>query len=182
MVDGNSAAANFDALVYDVMAAFYMACASFGGQNYGANNKKRVLNSYLISTFYAFIAGLIIGLSLILFGRFFLSIFTSNDIVIDAGMKRLKIMGFSYAFSALMDGTIAASRGISKTIIPTIVVILGSCVFRIVWIYTIFKKFHTIESLYLLYFFSWAITGIVELIYYIFAYKKTFKNDLSNIN
>ncbi len=35
MVKGNSAAANADAMIYDCMAAFYMACASFMSQNYG---------------------------------------------------------------------------------------------------------------------------------------------------
>ena len=33
MVKGNSAAANADPLIYDCMAAFYMACASFMSQN-----------------------------------------------------------------------------------------------------------------------------------------------------
>ena len=33
MVAGNSAAANSDGLVYDVMAAFYTACTSFMAQN-----------------------------------------------------------------------------------------------------------------------------------------------------
>ena len=41
MVAGNSAASNADALVYDVMAAFYTACGSFMGQNYGAGKKKK---------------------------------------------------------------------------------------------------------------------------------------------
>ncbi len=45
-----------------------------------------------------------------------------------------------------MDSAIAASRGLGKTIVPTIVVILGSCVFRIFWVYTIFAQFHTIFS------------------------------------
>ena len=48
VVEGNSAAANSDALVYDVMAAFYTACSSFMGQNYGAGNRERVLKSYFI--------------------------------------------------------------------------------------------------------------------------------------
>ena len=43
VVEGNAAAANADPLVYDVMAAFYMACSSFMSQNYGAGNKKRVI-------------------------------------------------------------------------------------------------------------------------------------------
>ena len=41
MVAGNSAAANADALLYDSMAAFYTACGSFMGQNYGAGKKKK---------------------------------------------------------------------------------------------------------------------------------------------
>ena len=44
--------------------------------------------------------------------------------------------------------------------------------FRVVWIYTIFAYFHTIPSLYLLYIFSWAITGIAEYIYFRASYKK----------
>ena len=45
MVKGNSAAANADAMIYDCMAAFYMACASFMSQNYGAGKPGRVKKS-----------------------------------------------------------------------------------------------------------------------------------------
>ena len=71
-----------------------------------------------------------------------------------------------------MDASIAASRGIGKSIAPTVIVIMGSCVFRVVWIYTVFAYFHTITSLYLLYMFSWIITGVAEYIYFRAAYKK----------
>ena len=36
--------------------------------------------------------------------------------------------------------------------------------FRIIWVYTVFAYFHTIESLYLLYIVSWAITATAEMI------------------
>ena len=172
MVAGNSAAANADGLVYDVMAAFYTACSSFIGQNYGAGNKERVRNSYFVSLAYSFGIGLVIGVTLEIFGTQFLSIFTTEQAVVDAGMKRLGIMGFSYCISAFMDATIAASRGLGKSIVPTIIVIMGSCVFRIIWVYTIFAYFKTIPSLYLLYVFSWSITAIVEMIYFKVIYHK----------
>ena len=172
MVAGNSAAANADGLVYDVMAAFYTACSSFIGQNYGARNKDRVRKTYFITLAYSFGAGAVIGLTLELFGRQFLGLFTPEAAVIDAGMKRLVIMGFSYAFSAFMDNAIAASRGLGKSVVPTIIVIMGSCVFRIVWVYTIFAWFGTIPSLYLLYIFSWSITAIVEMIYFKSEYRR----------
>ena len=173
MVAGNSAAANADALLYDSMAAFYTACGSFMGQNYGAGKRKRVKNSYLISLAYSFGIGLVGGICLVIFGRQFLGLFTNDAAVIDAGMKRLTIMGFSYGFSAFMDASIAASRALGKSFVPTITVILGSCVFRMIWVNTVFAYFRTIPSLYLLYIFSWGITATVEIIYFIHVYKNT---------
>lgn len=179
MVSGNSAAANADALVYDVMAAFYTACGSFMGQNYGAGKKERVRKSYLISLAYSFGIGAVLGVLLVVFGNAFLSIFTSETVVIEAGMRRLTIMGFSYCVSAFMDCTIAASRAMGKSLVPTVIVILGSCVFRIIWVNTIFAHFKTIPSLYLLYVFSWSLTAIAEMIYFVKVYKN--KMSLQNI-
>ena len=172
MVAGNSAAANADALVYDVMAAFYTACGSFMGQNYGAGKKDRMMKSYWICLAYSFAVGAVMGGLLVAFGRAFLAVFTTEQAVIDAGMKRLVIMGFSYCVSAFMDNTIAASRAMGRGLVPTIIVIMGSCVFRVIWVYTIFAYFKTIPSLYLLYLFSWSITAIAEMIYFFKVYSK----------
>ena len=172
MVKGNSAAANADALIYDAMAAFYMACASFMSQNYGAGKVDRVKKSYLISLAYSFGVGLVLGGTLMLFGREFLALFTTEPAVIDAGMKRVSVMAMAYCISAFMDCTIAASRGLGKTVVPTIIVVMGSCVFRVVWVYTIFAQIHTIPSLYLLYPCSWALTAVAEMVYFAGSYKK----------
>ena len=158
MVKGNSAAANADPLIYDCMAAFYMACASFMSQNYGAGKPDRVKKSYFISLAYSFLA-----------------LFTTESAVIDAGMKRVGVMALAYCISAFMDCTIAASRGLGKTVVPTVIVIMGSCVFRVIWVYTIFAHFHTIPSLYLLYPCSWALTAIAEILYFIHCYKQAMK-------
>ena len=172
MVAGSSAAANADALVYDVMAAFYTACGSFMGQNYGAGRKKRVLRSYLLCLFYAFCVGAGLGVLFVIFGENFLSLFTTERAVVEAGMKRLTIMGLSYGVSSVMDCSIAASRALGKGGIPTVIVIMGSCVFRIIWVNTIFAHFGTIPSLYLLYVFSWSITGVFEVLYFVRIYRK----------
>lgn len=173
LVEGNSAAANADPLVYDMMAAFYTACSSFIAQNFGAKQKKRILHSYFICVFYSFMTSLILGIGLYLARYPFLYLFTNDSAVVHSGITRLSIMALSYSVSAFMDAAIAASRGLGKTAIPTVIVVLGSCIFRIVWIYTVFAYFHTIESLYLLYVFLWGITAVAENIYFFFIYKKT---------
>ena len=172
VVSGNAAAANADPLVYDVMAAFYTACASFMSQNYGAGKRERVKRSYFISLGYSFGIGAVLGLSLVLFGQTFLSLFTTEPAVAEAGMQRLLVMGLSYPISAFMDCTIAASRGLGRTIVPTFIVIMGSCVFRVVWVYTVFAFFGTLLSLYLLFVCSWTVTAIAEVIYFAHTYKE----------
>ena len=172
MVEGNSAAANADAVIYNVMAAFYTACSTFMGQNLGAAKRDRVLKSYFVGLAYSFAAGAVLGAALFSFGREFLSLFANDEAVIAAGLERTRIMAFSYAFSAFMDCTIAACRGIGKSFVPTVIVIIGSCVFRVAWIYTVFAHFRTIPSLYLLYIFSWVITAVAEIVYFAVSYKK----------
>ena len=172
MVKGNSAAANADALIYDCMAAFYMACASFMSQNYGAGKPERVKKSYFIGLGYSFGVGLALGAALFCCGPTFLALFTTESAVIDAGMKRIAVMAFAYCISAFMDCTIAASRGLGKTVVPTIIVVMGSCVFRVIWVYTIFAHFHSIPALYLLYPCSWTLTGIAEILYFVHCYKE----------
>ena len=175
VVSGNAAAANADPLIYDVMAAFYTACASFMSQNYGAGKPERVKRSYFISLGYSFGIGAVLGLSLVLFGQTFLSLFTTEPAVAEAGMQRLVIMGLSYPISAFMDCTIAASRGLGRTIVPTFIVIMGSCVFRVIWVYTVFAFFGTLLSLYLLFVCSWTITAIAEGIYFVRVYREEMK-------
>ena len=167
VVEGNSAAANADGLVYDVMAAFYTACSSFMGQNWGAGKKDRMMHSYYISLGYSFLIAAVLGAAFRVCGEPFLYLFTNEAPVVAAGMQRLQIMWWSYAISAFMDCTIAACRGIGRSFVPTVIVILGSCVFRVVWVYTIFAHFRTIPSLYLLYAFSWVLTAAAEMLYFL---------------
>ena len=144
-------------------------------QNYGAGKRKRVKRSYFISLGYSFGIGAVLGISLMLFGRTFLALFTTEQAVVDAGMQRLMIMGLCYPVSAFMDCTIAASRGLGRTIVPTFIVIMGSCVFRVIWVYTVFAWFKTLPSLYLLFVCSWTLTAIAEIIYFARIYKEQMK-------
>ncbi len=177
-VEGCTAGANFDYLVYDVMAAFYVAASSFMAQNLGAGKRSRILKSYFLSLFYSFAIAALIGGVIALFPKAFLSLFTADGTVAAAGARRMRIMGLSYCVSAFMDCTIAASRGLGKTAVPTFIVIMGSCVFRVIWVYTVFAHFGTVDSLYLLYVFSWTLTAAAEIAYFAAICRRTLR-DLS---
>ena len=89
-------------------------------------------------------------------------------------MLRQNIMGFSYCFASFMDNAIAANRGLGKTVIPSVFVMVGSCLFRIAWIYTVFAYFQTIPSLFLLYIFSWLITALALIVYFVRTFRRAF--------
>ena len=171
VVSGNSAAVNVDNVVYNVMATFYTACSTFMSQNWGAGKHDRMIKSYYISLGFAFVSAAVLSAAFWLNASSFLSLFTNDAGVVDAGLKRLQIMCLSFPISAFMDCTISACRGIGRSLVPTVVVILGSCVFRVIWVYTIFAHFHTIPSLYLLYPCSWILTAAAEIVYFIHSFR-----------
>lgn len=175
VVEGNSAAANADNIIYDMMAAFYTACTSFIAQNFGAKNKQRIKKAFILTQIYSCAIGAVFGGLLVIFREQFLYLFTSDEQVIYYGGIRLGIMGCSYFISSFMDNAAAAARGLGKSIIPTIIVIMGSVVFRIIWVCTIFEGFKTLQSLYLVYASAWAFTAIIGYVYFIHEYRKCLK-------
>ena len=56
MVSGNSAAINADTLIFNIMTAFYTACASFMGQNMGGR-KQGTHDKKLPHQFIVFVSG-----------------------------------------------------------------------------------------------------------------------------
>ena len=90
-------------------------------------------------------------------------------------------MAFAYCISAFMDNSIAACRGLGKTLVPSVMVSLGSCVFRIVWIFTVFAHFKTLPSLFLLFPCSWIITAIFVFSYFLVILKKAFPKPVQNL-
>lgn len=175
VVEGNSAAANADNIVYDMMAAFYTACTSFIAQNLGARKRDRIKHVYLIAQLYSFLIGAVFGALLVIFRTQFLNLFTSDPDVVHFGSIRLAIMGCSYFISAFMDNAAAGARGLGRSVIPTIIVIMGSVVFRIVWVCTIFARIHTLISLYLVYASAWIFTAVIGTTYFIIIFRKTLK-------
>ena len=113
-----------------------------------------------------------LGVALFIFQRPFLLLFTSDDAVIHYGQIRIGVMAFVYCVSAFMDNATAAARGIGKSVMPTIIVVMGSVVFRIIWLLTVFAYFKTLQSLYLIYVISWTLTAIAGNIYFAYHYRR----------
>ncbi len=171
---GNSAAANVEQFVYFAMNAFYQSTISFTSQNYGAKNYHRIKKILLTGQFCVITVGIVFGNLVVLFGRPLLELYTSSEEVIQAGMVRFGIVARTYALCGIMDVMVGALRGIGYSVMPMIVSLMGACVFRLVWIATIFHmdRFHSVQVVYDSYPISWIVTNIVHIICFMWAMKK----------
>lgn len=166
VVAGNAAGSNLDGFLYIAMNSVYTAALTFVGQNVGAGKYERIKKiSFLCVGLVTFI-GVSLGVVLVVFGEKLLLIFATGenkDAVVKAGMNRLLVMGTTYFLCGLMDVGCGIMRGMGKTILPMIVSLVGSCLFRIVWIATVCPLFPgNIFALYISYPISWFITAAVH--------------------
>lgn len=172
---GNTAASNIEGFVYTSMNAFHQAAISFTGQNYGAQKYKRIGKIVLICQVSVMIVGLVMGNTAYLFSGTLLKLYNTDTEVLVYGTLRMSIICSTYCLCGMMDVMVGALRGMGYSIMPMIVSLTGACLFRIVWIYTIFQRYHSLQSLYYSYPISWGLTFAVHLLCFAVIYYKLLK-------
>jgi len=173
VVAGNTAAGNLDGYIYSTQNAIYHTSLTFVGQNLGAKKYDRLKKCILWSVVVVTVVGIVVGGTITLFGRPLLGIYApDNPAVVEAGMNRLMILGLTYFLCGWMEVGCGVMRGFGKSVSPMIVSLVGSCLLRVVWIYTIFAAFPTQHVLYLSYPFTWIVTSITHFIFCFVTYKK----------
>lgn len=173
---GNGAASNLEGFVYVAMNTFYQSAISFTSQNLGAKKYERLTPILFTCLGCVLVTGAVLGIGLWYFGDIFLSIYSSDPEVISAGIIRLSYIGKIYFLCGTMDVLCGCLRGMGYSLIPMINSLLGSCAFRLVWLATVFKIYHTQDMVYIVYPLSWIITIALHLILYIYVRKKMQKN------
>lgn len=175
-VAGNTACCNLEGFIYNSMNAFHQTAISFTGQNMGARKYDRVQKIMWICLACVTVTGLVMGGASVIFRGPLLGIYSDEADVVAFGIRRLVIIMSTYFLCGTMDVMVGSIRGMGFSIMPMIVSLLGACVFRIIWIYTIFRVINTPECLYYSYPISWALTFAVHMCCFFFvAKKKAFK-------
>ena len=181
VVAANSAGGNLEGFVYTAMNAIHQAALTFASQNLGAGKIKRVRRSVGVCLLTVLAIGLVLGNLMLLFGEPLLSLYLDDPTAIDLatgvtvleyGMKRLSWMLPLYCLCGLMDVAVGTLRGVGYSIMPMIVSLTGACLFRVVWIMTVFAANPTLDILYMSYPISWALTFGVHMLCYLFIARK----------
>lgn len=169
-MSGSAAASSLEGFCYVAMNAFHQTALNFCGQNYGAGNLKRVKRITVVCLLTVAAVGLVLGNVIYIFGDKLLGIYiTDSPDAIRFGMERLKFMLIPYFLCGIMDTATGAMRGIGSSVIPMVITVMGVCVMRIVWLYTVFAipRYHTFSGLFISYPISWFLTFAAVFIAYL---------------
>lgn len=169
---GNTAAGNLEGFVYMGMNSIYQTSLSFTSQNMGAKQYDRVKKIFWTCVGVVIGVGLFLGVGAWLFGDKLLRLYTSEPEVIKYGVERLGVVSATYFLCGIMDTMVGGLRGMGYSITPMVVSLTAVCIFRMIWIATIFQSIHTPVILYLSYPVSWILAAIGHYINYLYAMKK----------
>lgn len=169
---GNTAGQNVEGFVYTSMNAVHQTAVSFTGQNLGGKQYKRINQILVECVLFVTVIGLVLGNGAYLFGNRILGIYSSDAEVVAYGMERLSIICTTYCLCGIMDVMVGAIRGLGYAVLPMIVSLMGACVFRIIYIYTVFEWNRTLHTLYISYPISWAMTATVHIICFLIVRSK----------
>ncbi len=176
-IAGNTASGNLEGFVYTSMNALYQTSISFTGQNYGARKYKRISKILWISELTVIGVGLIFGNLMYLFSDKLLFLYSDDPAAIEVATLRLSIICTLYFLCGMMDVIVGSLRGMGYAIMPMIVSLSGACIFRIVWVVTIFREINTLKCLYWSYPISWLLTFLVHLLCFIIVYRRLLRSN-----
>lgn len=166
-IAGSSLALNFEYFTYDIAVAFAQAAVTFTGQNYGAGNLKRCKKIFWECMLFGIGFTQILCIIFLIWDDFFVGIYTTSTAVAAFGLSRLHHVCSLEGLTATYEVESAALRGMGKSLEPSIITVLGTVVFRVIWLLTIFKMVPTYEMLMNVYVASWIFTGGLLLLIYL---------------
>lgn len=159
----SGAAFNLEIFTYDILNSFSQSCTTFVGQNYGAgefDRCKRTLGLCMIEGLIALGAAIAVILP---FGKPLLSIFNNEPQVVEVGYVRLVTLMLSHIFSLCYEVQSGYLRGFGISLPPAILTMLGVCGIRLSWIYLVFPKHQTFQTIMAVFPISLAATALLML-------------------
>ena len=155
VIAGNTAACVLEAGLHTWPGAVYQTVMTAVGQNYGAEDCRRVMRSILFCIALATLPLLVLGGLTVWNGEFLLGVMNRTPEVVAAGMVRVRINFTVYFLLGAMDTVSGALRGLGRSFTPMIVTVFGACALRVFWVFTVFHACGTLPSMLAAYPVSW---------------------------
>lgn len=171
VVKANSAGASIEGFCFAPLNAVTQAASTFTSQNVGVKDYKRVKKVFSSIFLIGCSIGVFMTLLTVLLREPLYALYDIRNlddelsrIAYNTAMTRVWWKWVPFIFYAMMQGSAGVVRGLGKSILSASVSLIGTCVFRVVWIYTAFRMMPTLEVLYVSYPLSWALSAVAFFI------------------
>ena len=172
-VAGSAAAVNFEYYCYFIISAFNGAAITFIAQNYGAGNYNRVKRIYWLCLGLSTLLSVASAQLFIWQKTFFVSLFTTDASVAEYAYTRMLIVLLWQFIACSYEISASAMRGMGKSMLPTLLTIIGTCLLRVVWVFAVCPVWTSYQTIMIVYPITWITTGImVFTAFHITARKK----------
>ena len=163
-VAGASAASSLDAFIYQALTAFHATALTATAQNLSMKKFDRIRETIKKCILLSVVIGVPLCAFLVIFSKRLLGIYTTSPEAIVFGMRRMFVITSFYFIVGAMEILSGVLRGMSHSSLPTMTSLVGTCAFRVFWIFCIFPIFRQWEVIFLAFPISWILTTIANYI------------------
>jgi putative MATE family efflux protein len=174
-VAGNTVAYNFECFSYFAVNAFGQTAVTFTGQNFGAGDVKRCKKIFWICLAGGALCSAVLSVPFGLGRYMFAGIYAVDKATIGFAVIRIAHVAALEYITSVQEIGAAALRGMGHSVLPAILTIFGTCILRVIWVFTIFPNHRSFDMLMNVYPVTWIVTGAMMLLSYFVIRKKEFR-------
>ncbi|MCR4717840.1 MAG: MATE family efflux transporter [Lachnospiraceae bacterium] len=164
VIAASSAALNLEIFAFYIMNSYGQATTTFVGQNYGAKEPKRCRKVLKLCIIQDYIITSVACILILVFSDQLLALFNTDPDVISVGRIRLEYIFIGYLFSMAQEPLTGYLRGFGISFVPALCSVVGICVVRLTWIFTVFKQAPSFTKIMEVYPLSLGLTAFAILV------------------
>ena len=162
--------AGIQGMVFSISNVFVLATINSFGSAAVAGSSAALNYEY----YCYFVVSAALNLLIVWQKEFFIRFFTTEPEIIRYAAIRMEYVLLFQFIASSYEISGAALRGIGYSMTPTVLTIFGTCLLRLVWIFTVVPLSKSYETLLAVYPISWVITGISVCTAYAIIRRKAF--------
>ena len=175
MVTASGVATGVEGFVFTAIGTVSTSTVSFAGQCYGAKKYERIKQVCFCGIGLLLLLCATYGLAFFALAEVFSSLYNPDPVIIEYAAMRVRTVIALYPVQGTAEIMVACLRGMNRTTPPMFVSLFCICVYRILWVNTVFPVYKSLFSLLLCYPTSYILNFAVTLVMFLVCYKSLLK-------
>ena len=161
-----STSGKWDGVFWSISNSFGATITAFAGQCFGAGKYDRMHASVKTCMLIALGVSAACSVLILSLAPYGVRLFSQDQEVNGYAVRMLFCFVPYYCVWTLIEILSGALHGAGDAVRPTVIVLTGTCVLRVIWCYCIMPLWSTLESICYCYPITWFITAVVFVLYY----------------